>query len=277
VIATITLPGGETVPALGQGSWKMGERRDLRAAEVAALRAGVDAGMTLIDTAEMYGEGAAETLIGEALGDRRDELFLVSKAYPHNAGRDRLPKACEASLRRLGTERIDLYLLHWRGSVPLAETVDAMHALRDAGKIRYWGVSNLDVEDMAELVAAGGDDCASDQILYNLGRRGPEFDLLPWLDARRMITMAYSPVEQGRLVGHPILKQVADTLSATPAQVALAWLLRRKNLIAIPKAGTAAHARENAGAADLHLGDEVLEALDRAFPAPSTPSRLEML
>ncbi len=277
MIATITLPGGETVPALGQGSWKMGERRDLRAAEVAALRAGVDAGMTLIDTAEMYGEGAAETLIGEALGDRRDELFLVSKAYPHNAGRDRLPKACEASLRRLGTERIDLYLLHWRGSVPLAETVDAMHALRDAGKIRYWGVSNLDVEDMAELVAAGGDDCASDQILYNLGRRGPEFDLLPWLDARRMITMAYSPVEQGRLVGHPILKQVADTLSATPAQVALAWLLRRKNLIAIPKAGTAAHARENAGAADLHLGDEVLEALDRAFPAPSTPSRLEML
>ncbi|WP_313536902.1 aldo/keto reductase [Sphingomonas sp.] len=276
-MATITLPGGETVPALGQGSWKMGERRDLRAAEVAALRAGVDAGMTLIDTAEMYGEGAAETLIGEALGDRRDELFLVSKAYPHNAGRDRLPKACEASLRRLGTERIDLYLLHWRGSVPLAETVDAMHALRDAGKIRYWGVSNLDVEDMAELVAAGGDDCASDQILYNLGRRGPEFDLLPWLDARRMITMAYSPVEQGRLVGHPILKQVADTLSATPAQVALAWLLRRKNLIAIPKAGTAAHARENAGAADLHLGDEVLEALDRAFPAPSTPSRLEML
>jgi len=277
VISTVTLPGGETVSALGQGSWKMGERRELRTAEIAALRAGVDAGMTLIDTAEMYGEGAAETLIGEALGDRRDELFLVSKAYPHNAGRDRLSEACEASLRRLGTDRIDLYLLHWRGSVPLAETVDSMHALRDAEKIRYWGVSNLDADDMAELVAAGGEDCATDQILYNLGRRGPEFDLLPWLDARRMITMAYSPVEQGRLVGSPALQQIADALSATPAQVALAWLLRRKNLIAIPKAGTAAHACENAGAADLHLDDEVLNALDRAFPAPDRPGPLEML
>jgi diketogulonate reductase-like aldo/keto reductase len=277
VIGKVTLPGGETVSALGQGSWKMGERRELRAAEIAALRAGVDAGMTLIDTAEMYGEGAAETLIGEALGDRRDELFLVSKAYPHNAGRDRLRTSCEASLRRLGTDRIDLYLLHWRGSVPLAETVDAMNALRDAGKIRYWGVSNLDADDMAELVAAGGEDCATDQILYNLGRRGPEFDLLPWLDARRMITMAYSPVEQGRLVGSPALQQIADALSATPAQVALAWLLRRKNLIAIPKAGTAAHACENAGAADLHLEDEVLNALDRAFPAPERPGPLEML
>ncbi|MGN7999116.1 aldo/keto reductase [Sphingomonas sp. 22176] len=276
-MGTVTLPGGETVSALGQGSWKMGERRELRTAEIAALRAGVDAGMTLIDTAEMYGEGAAETLIGEALGDRRDELFLVSKAYPHNAGRDRLRKACEASLRRLGTDCIDLYLLHWRGSVPLAETVDAMNALRDAGKIRYWGVSNLDIHDMAELVAAGGEDCATDQILYNLGRRGPEFDLLPWLYARRMITMAYSPVEQGRLVGSPALQQIADALSATPAQVALAWLLRRKNLIAIPKAGTAAHARENAGAADLNLDDDVLDALDRAFPAPARPGPLEML
>ena len=277
MIGTVTLPGGETVSALGQGSWKMGERRELRTAEIAALRAGVDAGMTLIDTAEMYGEGAAETLIGEALGDRRDELFLVSKAYPHNAGRDRLSEACEASLRRLGTDRIDLYLLHWRGSVPLAETIDAMNALRDAGKIRYWGVSNLDADDMAELVAAGGENCATDQILYNLGRRGPEFDLLPWLDARRMITMAYSPVEQGRLVGSPALQQIADALSATPAQVALAWLLRRKNLIAIPKAGTAAHACENAGAADIHLDDEVLNALDRAFPAPKRPGPLEML
>lgn len=277
MIGTVTLPGGEIVPALGQGSWKMGERRDLRAAEIAALRAGVDAGMTLIDTAEMYGDGAAETLIGEALGDRRDDLFLVSKAYPHNAGSDRLPKACEASLRRLGTERIDLYLLHWRGSVPLAETVEAMHALRDAGKIRYWGVSNLDIDDMAELVAAGGEDCATDQILYNLGRRGPELDLLPWLDTQRMIAMAYSPVEQGRLVGSTALKQIADALSATPAQVALAWLLRRKNLVAIPKAGTAAHARENAGAADLNLDDDVLEALDRAFPAPARPGPLEML
>jgi diketogulonate reductase-like aldo/keto reductase len=277
VIGTVTLPGGATVAALGQGTWQMGERRDLRTAEIAALRAGVDAGMTLIDTAEMYGEGAAETLIGEALGDRRDDLFIVSKAYPQNAGRDRLPRACEASLRRLGTDRIDLYLLHWRGSVPFAETIDAMHALRDAGKIRYWGVSNLDRDDMEELIASGGEDCATDQILYNLGRRGPEFDLLPWLDARQMAVMAYSPVEQGRLVGNAALQQIADALSATPAQVALAWLLRRKNLIAIPKAGTAAHVRENAGAADLRLDDDVLAALDRAFPAPSKPSRLEML
>ncbi|MET3722866.1 diketogulonate reductase-like aldo/keto reductase [Sphingomonas trueperi] len=277
MIGTVTLPGGATVAALGQGTWQMGERRDLRTAEIAALRAGVDAGMTLIDTAEMYGEGAAETLIGEALGDRRDDLFIVSKAYPQNAGRDRLPKACEASLRRLGTDRIDLYLLHWRGSVPFAETIDAMHALREAGKIRYWGVSNLDRDDMAELVAAGGEDCATDQILYNLGRRGPEFDLLPWLDHRRMTAMAYSPVEQGGLVGNAALQEIADALSATPAQVALAWLLRRKNLIAIPKAGTAAHVRENAGAADLRLDDDVLAALDRAFPAPSKPSRLKML
>ena len=277
MIGRIVLPGGETVPALGQGTWNMGERQDRRAAEIAALRAGVEAGMTLIDTAEMYGEGAAETLIGEALGDRRDDLFIVSKAYPQNAGRDRLPKSCEASLRRLGTDRIDLYLLHWRGNVPLAETVDAMNALRDAGKIRHWGVSNLDLDDMEELVASGGDGCATDQILYNLGRRGPELDLLPWLEDRQMTTMAYSPVEQGRLTGSPELKRIADELSATPAQVALAWLLRRSNMIAIPKAGTEAHARENADSADLRLDDKVLSALGRVFPAPKEPRPLEML
>jgi diketogulonate reductase-like aldo/keto reductase len=255
----------------------MGERPDRRSAEIAALRAGVAAGMTLIDTAEMYGEGAAERLIGEALGDRRDDLFLVSKAYPQNAGRDRLPQACEASLRRLGTDRIDLYLLHWRGSVPLAETVEAMEALREAGKIRHWGVSNLDGNDMAELVAAGGAGCATDQTLYNLGRRGPEVDLLPWLDARGITAMAYSPVEQGRLVGNRALSRIAGDLGATPAQVALAWLLRRDGLIAIPKAASAEHARENAAAADLTLDDATLEALDAAFPAPSSPQPLEML
>ncbi|WP_442681645.1 aldo/keto reductase [Sphingomonas sp. ASY06-1R] len=273
----VTLPGGETVTALGQGTWMMGEQPAHRADEIAALRAGVEAGMTLIDTAEMYGEGAAERLIGEALGDRREALFLVSKAYPHNADRDRLPKACEASLRRLGTDRIDLYLLHWRGGVPLAETVDAMEQLREAGKIRHWGVSNLDTEDMEELVAAGGSGCATDQILYNLSRRGPELDLLPWLGAQGITAMAYSPVEQGRLIGNPTLARIAESLSATPAQVALAWLLRRDGMIVIPKAGSEAHARENAAAADLVLDDTALQELEAAFPAPRSARPLEML
>jgi len=277
VINRVALPGGETVSALGQGTWMMGERRDRRADEIAALRTGVEMGMTLIDTAEMYGEGAAETLIQEALGDRRDDIFIVSKAYPQNAGGDRLGKACEASLRRLGTDRIDLYLLHWRGSVPLAETVEAMEALRATGRIRHWGVSNLDIGDMEELVAAGGGSCVTDQILYNLGRRGPEHDLLPWLDARGIAAMAYSPVEQGRLVQNRTLSRIADRVGATPVQVALAWLLRRPGLIAIPKAASAAHARENAAAADLRLDEDALAAIDAAFPLATAPQPLEML
>jgi diketogulonate reductase-like aldo/keto reductase len=274
---TVTLPGGEKVPALGQGTWMMGELRDRRTAEIAALRTGVELGMTLIDTAEMYGDGAAETLIAEALGDVRDELFLVSKAYPQNASRRRLAAACEASLKRLGTDRLDLYLLHWRGSVPLGETVEAMEALRSAGKIRHWGVSNLDTADMEELIGAGGSACATDQILYNLTRRGPEHDLLPWLEHHAMPVMAYSPVEQGRLIAHPALGRVAATVDATPAQVALAWTMRRDGLIAIPKAGSIAHVRENRGAADLVLPDEVLAALDAAFPRPRDRRPLEML
>jgi len=274
---TVSLPGGEIVPALGQGTWMMGERRDRRTAEIAALRAGVDLGMTLIDTAEMYGDGAAETLIGEALGPVRDELFLVSKAYPQNASRKRLPLACEASLRRLGTDRLDLYLLHWRGSVPLGETVEAMEALRAAGKIRHWGVSNLDTDDMEDLLAAGGDACSTDQILYNLTRRGPEHDLLPWLRDHAMPVMAYSPVEQGRLVAHPALAAIAERLNATPAQVALAWTLDRDGVIAIPKAGSVAHVQENRAAADLTLPDAVLAALDKAFPQPRERRPLEML
>ena len=277
MINRVALPGGETVSALGQGTWMMGERRDRRADEIAALRTGVEMGMTLIDTAEMYGEGAAETLIQEALGDRRDDIFIVSKAYPQNAGGDRLGKACEASLRRLGTDRIDLYLLHWRGSVPLAETVEAMEALRATGRIRHWGVSNLDIGDMEELVAAGGGSCVTDQILYNLGRRGPEHDLLPWLDARGIAAMAYSPVEQGRLVQNRTLSRIADRVGATPVQVALAWLLRRPGLIAIPKAASAAHARENAAAADLRLDEDALAAIDAAFPLATAPQPLEML
>jgi diketogulonate reductase-like aldo/keto reductase len=277
MMKTVALPDGETVPALGQGTWMMGERHDRRDAEIAALRAGVALGMTLIDTAEMYGDGASETLIGEALGDERDQLFLVSKAYPQNASRKRLGAACEASLKRLKTDRLDLYLLHWRGSVPLGETVEAMEALKAAGKIRHWGVSNLDTADMEELVAAGGQACATDQILYNLTRRGPEHDLLPWLRQRGMPGMAYSPVEQGRLLADPTLARIAGTIGATPAQVALAWVLRRADVIVIPKAGTVAHVEENHAAADLTLSADHLAALDAAFPPPTRRRPLEML
>jgi diketogulonate reductase-like aldo/keto reductase len=276
MMKTMTFPGGEKVPALGQGTWMMREREDRRPAEIAALRAGVELGMMLIDTAEMYGDGTAEMLIAEALGDIRESLFLVSKAYPQNASRQRLPGACEASLKRLGTDRLDLYLLHWRGSVPLAETVEAMEALKAAGKIRRWGVSNLDTDDMAELVAAGGDGCVTDQILYNLSRRGPEHDLLPWLDEHAMPVMAYSPVAQGRLVADPTLARIATTIGATPAQVALAWALRHDGVIAIPKAGTVAHVHENRAAADLILSEADLAALDVAFPRPSGRRPLEM-
>lgn len=274
---TVTLSDGEKVPALGQGTWMMGERRDRRAAETAALRTGVELGMTLIDTAEMYGDGAAETLIAEALGSRRDELFLVSKAYPQNASRTRLAAACEASLTRLGTDRLDLYLLHWRGSVPLGETVEAMEALKKAGKIRHWGVSNLDTDDLEELVAAGGGACVTNQILYNLTRRGPELDLLPWLADHAMPVMAYSPVEQGRLVAHPALAEVARSVDATPVQVALAWTLRRDGVIAIPKAGSIVHVRENRAAADLVLSQDVLARLDEIFTRPRNRGPLEML
>ena len=274
---TVLLPNGDRIPALAQGTWKMGEHRDRRAAEVAALRAGFELGMTLVDTAEMYGDGAAEELVGEALGDVRDELFLVSKAYPQSASRRRLAGACEASLARLGTDRLDLYLLHWRGAVPLGETVDAMEALKAAGKIRHWGVSNLDTADMEELIAAGGSACVTDQILYNLTRRGPEHDLLPWLADRGMPAMAYSPVEQGRLAANSALAAVADSIGATPTQVALAWTLRRDGVIAIPKPGTAAHVKENRAAAELELSADALAALDAAFPRPRARRALEML
>lgn len=273
----VTLPGGEEIPALGQGSWMMGERPAHRSAEIAALRAGVELGMTLIDTAEMYGDGAAERIIADALGSVRDDIFLVSKAYPQNASRARLTGACEASLKRLGTDRLDLYLLHWRGSVPLDETVSAMEALKTAGKIRHWGVSNFDTDDMEELVAAGGTGCATDQILYNLSRRGPELDLLPWLEDHAMPVMAYSPVEQGRLVADRVLAKIARTIGATPAQVALAWVLRRDGVIAIPKAGTVAHVHENRAAADLVLSSDDLVALDDAFARPRARRPLEML
>ena len=274
---TIALPDGTHVPALGQGSWMMAEDPARRADEIAALRAGIDLGLTLIDTAEMYADGESERLVGEAIAGRRDAVFLVSKAYPQNASRDRLPQACEASLRRLGTDRLDLYLLHWRGGVPLAETVAAMERLLDAGKILRWGVSNLDTDDMDELIAAGGAACATDQILYNLTRRGPEHDLLPWLAQRAIPVMAYSPVEQGRLAAHPGLRTLAAERDVTAAQLALAWLLARNDVIAIPKAGTLAQVEANRAAADLTLTGEDLARLDQLFPRPTRPVPLEML
>ena len=276
-IGSITLPGGRRMPSLGQGTWRMGEDPDRRADEAAALRAGVERGMTVVDTAEMYGDGATETFLGEALAGLRDRVFLVSKAYPQNAGQARLRRACEGSLKRLKAERLDLYLLHWRGSVPLAETVDAMEALRDEGLIAAWGVSNFDADDLEDLLDAGGDGCAANQVLYNLTRRGPEFDLLPLMGKLSIPTMAYSPVEQGRLLGHAALDEVARRHGATGMQVALAWLLRGPDVMAIPKAGTVAHVEENRAAADLRLTEADVADLDRAFPPPARKVPLEML
>lgn len=274
---TVALPDGGSVPALGQGTWRMAERGARRDDEIAALRRGVELGLRLIDTAEMYADGGAEALVGAALADRRDDIFLVSKAYPQNAGRARLPRACEASLRRLQTDRLDLYLLHWRGSVPLAETVEAMERLVREGKILRWGVSNLDLDDMEELVAAGGTACATDQILYNLQRRGPELALLPWLERKRIPVMAYSPVEQGALTSHPQLTALAAARGVSAAQLALAFVLARPGLIAIPKAGSVAHVEENAAAARIELGKHDLDALDALFPVPRKRTPLEML
>ena len=274
----VKLPSGESVPALGQGTWGMGERARQAADEALALRLGLDLGMTLIDTAEMYGDGGAEEVVADAIAGRRNEVFLVSKVLPENAGRRRAIEACERSLRRLGTDRIDLYLLHWRGSVPLAETLDAFAELEEAGKIRAWGVSNLDTEDMDELVELpDGADCATNQVLYNLTRRGIEFDLQPWCRKRRIPIMAYSPIEQGRMLGHAALKSVASRHDATPAQIALAWLLLQPDTIVIPKATNPAHVRENRAALDLRLTEADLADLDRAFPPPTRKRPLEML
>lgn len=255
----------------------MGEDARLRRQEIAALRNGVELGMTLIDTAEMYGDGATETLVGEALAGLRERVFLVSKVYPHNAGRSRIERACEASLRRLKTDFLDLYLLHWRGSVPLAETVEGMEALIKAGKIRRWGVSNLDREDMEQLFREGGQACATNQVLYNITERGAEFDLLPQLAQRHIPTMAYSPVGQGRLPNSPALASVAKRHGVTPFQVALAWVLRDPMVIAIPKAGAPAHVEANRRALDLQLTEADLAAIDEDFPPPKRKVPLAML
>lgn len=273
----LRLPGGGEMPRLGMGTWRMGERARDRAAEVAALRLGLDLGMTLIDTAEMYGEGGAEEVVGEAIRGRREAVFLVSKVYPHNASRRALPEACARSLKRLGVECLDLYLLHWRGAVPLAETVEAMERMRAAGMIRRWGVSNLDVADLEELGPALA-ECATDQVLLNLQHRGAEYDLLPFCAARGMPVMAYSPLGQGgALLRHPALKAVAATRGATPAQVAIAWTLSRPGVVSIPKAVDPGHVRQNAAAAGIVLAPEELAALDAAFPPPKRKRPLAML
>jgi len=269
-------PGGVEVPALGQGTWHMGERGSDRRAEAAALRLGLDLGMGLIDTAEMYAEGGAEEVVAEAIAGRRDEVFLVSKVYPHNAGGRKLEAACERSLGRLKVDCIDLYLLHWRGSVPLSDTVQAMRRMQQAGKIRLWGVSNLDVADLEELGAALP-DCAADQVLYNLSARGTEYDLLPFCRRQGMAVMAYTPVGQGSLLRQRAVQAVAARHGASPAQVAIAWTLREGGVISIPKAATAEHVRDNAKAATLALTPQDLAELDAAFPPPRAKRPLEML
>lgn len=277
-IPTVRLPAGESIPVMGLGTWYLGENPARRASELAALRLGIDLGLTLIDTAEMYGDGAAEVLVGEAIAGRRDEVFLVSKVLPSHATYEGTIEACRQSLTRLGTDRLDLYLLHWRGRVPLEQTVRAFEELVRLGMIRYWGVSNFDTRDMAELLSLpGGDAVQTDQVLYNLTRRGIEHDLLSTLQAQGIPVMAYSPIEQGRLLDHPMIVAVANRHEATPAQVALAWLMTREGVNVIPRAGTGDHVLENRAAVDLRLTEQDLSMLDQAFPPPRGPQPLEML
>jgi aldehyde reductase len=274
----VQLPSGERVPALGMGTWNLGDDPAVRGEEIATLRLGLDLGLRLIDTAEMYGDGRSEQLVGEAIAGRRDEAFVVSKVYPHNAGRRDAVAACERSLRRLGTDRIDLYLLHWRGSVPLAETLEAFMALQQAGKIRHFGVSNLDLDDMRELWSLpGGDAVQTNQLLYNLGRRGIEWDLLPWLRGLRIPVMAYSPIEQARLARHPQLAAFAARHGMSASEAALAWLLANDDIIAIPKTARPERLRRNAAALTRALSAEQLAELDQLFPPPRGPRPLEML
>ena len=274
----VELPNGVEAPALGLGTWRMGERAGERSREVRALQQGIELGLTLIDTAEMYGDGGAEEVVGEAIAGRRDGLFLVSKVYPHNASRKGAIAACERSLKRLGVETIDLYLLHWRGSVPLAETVEAFEQLKSDGKIAAWGVSNFDADDMAELWALeGGDACATNQVLYHLGERGIEWELIPRCREQRVPIMAYSPLGQGGILFEPAVEDVADKHGVPPGTVALAWVLRQEGMIAIPKAANLEHVKANAAALGLTLDPADLEALDAAFPAPNGPSPLAII
>ncbi|HEU4478359.1 MAG TPA: aldo/keto reductase [Pyrinomonadaceae bacterium] len=283
-VRTTQLPSGRTIPVLGQGTWGMGDDASKRQAEIDALRLGLNLGMNLIDTAEMYGEGGAEEVVGEAIEDRpRAEIFIVSKVYPHNATRRGAIEACARSLRRLKTGYIDLYLLHWREKVSLNETLEAFQSLKDAGDIRDYGVSNFDVDDMEEAYALpGGDGIATNQVLYNLPHRGIEWALLPWCQTRNIPIMAYSPIGQGgkeqkQILNHPTINTIAAQQSATPAQIALAWLLRQPELVVIPKASHPEHIRQNRAAHDIELSDQDIEELDKAFPPPDRKIPLEML
>lgn len=271
---TLELAGAQ-VPVIGQGTWRMGEDRRQRSREVAALREGLELGLRLIDTAEMYGEGGAEEVVGEAIAGRREQVFLVSKVYPHNASREGVQAACERSLKRLGCDRIDLYLLHWRGRYPLAETVEGFERLRERGRIGAWGVSNFDLDDLRELDEPG---CATNQVLYNPEARGIEYDLLPWQRRAGMPLMAYCPLGQGGDLLHaPALRQVAERHGANPAQVALAWALRQDGVVAIPKALDSEHLRDNAAAAAIRLSADDLALLDAAFPPPRRKQALQMV
>ena len=276
---TVELPDGKQVPALGQGTWRMGENKNAHADEVAALRLGIDLGMTLIDTAEMYGEGGSEKVVADAIAGQRERVFVVTKVYPQNASRTELPKACERSLKRLRIDAIDLYLLHWRSGVSLAETVEAFEQLRSVGKIRRWGVSNFDVEDMKELLATENvSACAANQVLYNLENREIESGLLPWSQRNKIPIMAYSPVGHGRgLLNNSTLNEIAKRKDATAAQVALAWVLRQPDVIAIPKASDQRHVRQNAQSLEIELTKEDLAEIDRAFPPPKSKEPLPML
>jgi diketogulonate reductase-like aldo/keto reductase len=276
---TVALTDGERVPALGQGTWRMGEDKSAHADEVAALRLGIDLGMTLIDTAEMYGDGDAEKVVADAIDGQRDRGFVVTKVYPHNASRTKLPKACERSLKRLRIEVIDLYLLHWRSNTPLAETVETFERLRSTGKIKRWGVSNFDVEDMKELFAIeNGTACAANQVLYNVEHREIESGVLPWSQKTKIPIMAYSPVGHGRgLLKNATLKKIAKRHDSTPGQIALAWVLCQPGVIAIPKAGNEAHVRDNAQSIEIELTAADLTELDHAFPPPRSKQPLPML
>lgn len=274
----VTFADGTTVPALGQGTWEIGDDPAWRDAEQAALERGIDLGMTLIDTAELYGDGRSERLVGEVIAGRRDEVFLVSKVKPENASEMKMMLACEKSLERLGVERLDLYLLHWEGRIPLEETVDAFQELVDEGMIARWGVSNLDLRTMERLVDIdGGNDCAANQLLYNLGSRGVEFDLLPWMQARDMPMMAYSPLGRGGLLEHPLIVDIANRHDASPAQVALAAVLRHDGVIAIPKASSVEHVEANADALEIQFDIEDLERLDETFPPPTKETPLDII
>jgi diketogulonate reductase-like aldo/keto reductase len=271
------MPSGNEMPVFGIGTWRMGESARKRGQELEAVKYAIELGYPMIDTAEMYGEGGAEEIVGEALAGRRDRPFIVSKVYPHNATRSGTVAACERSLRRMKLERIDLYLLHWRGGVRLEETFDAFHRLREAGKIADFGVSNFDTGDMEEAVRLDKGLAGTNQVLYCLSRRGPEHDLLPWMRKHSIPLMAYSPLDQGRLLGNAALKKLAAGLHCTPAQLAIAWVLAQPGVVAIPKSSTRERVKENFAALDVNLSRDVLAELDRAFPPPKGKQSLEML